>query len=179
MSAKRKYPLPTVNGEYGEWTVVSLEFGSRGGLLTMECQCSCGAIHKLLPGNVLSGKSTRCDACAHVASGQTQSEYADIIPDINHRERLLNRICAAYSRCYNPKCAAYKDYGGRGVRILFADRRAFLSYLITLPGWDNPQLEIDRINNNGHYAPFNLQFSTRSEQNANRRNFRHSKRRRA
>jgi hypothetical protein len=31
-------------------------------------------------------------------------------------------------------------------------------------------IELDRINNNGHYAPGNLQLATRKEQLANRRN---------
>lgn len=49
------------------------------------------------------------------------------------------------------------------------DIRLFVEHLVTLPGYDNPELVIDRINNNGNYEPGNLRFATWSESNYNRR----------
>jgi hypothetical protein len=45
----------------------------------------------------------------------------------------------------------------------------FLRYLVGLDGWDQPALQLDRIDNNGGYVPGNLRFVTRSVNMANKR----------
>ena len=49
------------------------------------------------------------------------------------------------------------------------DRVAFLRYLVGLQGWDQPELQLDRIDNNRGYEPGNLRFVTRSVNMANKR----------
>ena len=44
----------------------------------------------------------------------------------------------------------------------------FMEYLLTLPGCDNEELVLDRIENDGHYEPGNLRFVTHKESAANR-----------
>ena len=41
--------------------------------------------------------------------------------------------------------------------------------LVTLDGWDDPDLELDRINNDRGYEPENLRFVTRAENTRNKR----------
>lgn len=99
-------------------------------------------------------------------------EYADVVADPAHRNRLLDRISACIVRCANPASAVYADYGGRGIRVWSAwveSRVDFLRYLLTLDGWDKPELQLDRIDNNRGYEPGNLRFCTRSENAANKR----------
>jgi hypothetical protein len=94
------------------------------------------------------------------------------MPDDGHRCRLLNRLASQIGRCHNPKDKMYKHYGMRGIRVCDQwrqDRRAFLKYVQTLPGWQDPSLDIDRIDNNGNYEPGNIRFSTKSENTSNRR----------
>jgi hypothetical protein len=96
--------------------------------------------------------------------------YDDIVPDPEHRVRLLNRISACHSRCFNPKTRNFSSYGGRGITVTWGrDRRAFLEYLVTLDGWDDPSLELDRIDVDGPYGPGNLRFATKSENAKNKR----------
>lgn len=45
-------------------------------------------------------------------------------------------------------------------------------YLMTLPGWDDDTLSVDRINPHGDYVPGNLRWATDAEQGRNRRNAR-------
>jgi hypothetical protein len=52
-----------------------------------------------------------------------------------------------------------------------ADQVAFVAYLMTLDGWDNDGLVIDRIDNDGHYEPGNLRFVTRSVSQRNKRSW--------
>jgi len=98
--------------------------------------------------------------------------YADAMPDDEHRRRLLNRLSAAISRCHNPKQKQFASYGGRGIEVCELwrnDKRAFLQHVQTLPGWDDPNLEMDRENCNGNYEPGNLRFITRTANSLNKR----------
>lgn len=82
------------------------------------------------------------------------------------------RVNAAINRCTNPGHSRYRDYGGRGICVCvewLEDRIKFAEYLMSLPGWDDESLVIDRINNDGNYVPGNLRFVSRSESNRNQR----------
>lgn len=137
------------------------------------CVCNaCGEETSPLPYNLKKGRTTRCNKCAKQKSSATRKMYwgyADILPDDEHRSRLLNRIASAYQRCQNPKAKAFAWYGARGIEVRFKDRRDFLSHLISLDGWDDPSREIDRINTDGHYEAGNLRFATKSENLGNKR----------
>jgi len=138
-------------------------------------RCSCGWEGFVQRGNISKGLSTRCDSCARKKARQTldeKSPYKSILADRAHRNRLLDRISACIVRCENPNATVYADYGGRGIRVWPAwveSRVGFLRYLLTLDGWDKPELQLDRIDNNRGYEPGNLRFCTRSENMANKR----------
>jgi hypothetical protein len=165
-----------IGTRFGDLTVIGYERkniqGKHWGWLPV-CRCGlCGSENVVLSYNLKAGRSTRCNSCAKVASTHTRKgywAYANIVPDDEHRRRLLNRIASIYQRCNNPTSKWFKHYGGRGITIAFEDRRQFLAYLITLPGWDQPALEIDRSDNDKGYAPGNLKFSTKKENASNRR----------
>jgi len=66
----------------------------------------------------------------------------------------------------------YSSYGGRGIDVSekwVNDRSSFLEYVQTLPGWDNPDLQLDRIDNDGNYEPGNIRFVTCSVNASNKR----------
>jgi len=50
-----------------------------------------------------------------------------------------------------------------------SDRAEFLRYVQTLPGWDQPELEFDRIETNGNYEPGNVRFISKSGNLKNKR----------
>lgn len=173
---KRKHPLPSVGDRFGELTVVGYEYGSAGGVTFIHVQCSCGAeAHKVYAYNLFKGRSTRCNVCAKKQTAHWQKQYSrykGIVDDPAHRRRLINRISSCVQRCHNPKSATYVNYGARGIHVFDEwrhDRGAFLAYLTTLDGWDNPELELDRTNVDKGYQPGNLRFISRHENMLNKR----------
>ena len=166
MAAHRRYKFPEIGDTYGRWTVVNSIDKSH-----VRCQCNCGRISDVTVSNLYSGKSTGCDSCAKCLAAQTQNwEYIAVCSDTTIRRRLLNRICAIVSRCTRDNSHS-KHYKDRGITVLqewVDDRTKFLAYLLTLPGYNNPVLEIDRIDNDKGYIPGNLRFTTRSVQMRNR-----------
>lgn len=75
------------------------------------------------------------------------------------------------SRCTNVGDPDYDNYGGRGITIhppWLDDPIAFFQYLDSI-GPIPKGHTLDRINNDGHYEPGNLQFVDAGMQNANRR----------
>lgn len=84
-------------------------------------------------------------------------------------ESLRHWANSARQRCINPKSVGYKDYGGRGIRFEFSSPTEAITYVWGNLGPKPEGMEIDRINNDGHYAPGNLRYATRSEQQQNKR----------
>lgn len=72
------------------------------------------------------------------------------------------------ARCLRPSHPRYPDYGGRGITVdpRWDDFAAFLADVGRRPG---PDYSLDRIDNDGPYAPGNVRWATRSEQQRNQR----------
>lgn len=76
-------------------------------------------------------------------------------------------------RCNNPNNPRYKDYGDRGIKCLFETANDFICYIIDVLGFNTIEklkgLQIDRIENDGHYEPGNIRFVTAKVNMNNRR----------
>lgn len=81
---------------------------------------------------------------------------------------LLMRAVSAKQRCTNPKDSAWDRYGGRGIRFDFPSPVAMAVWVQENLGL-RKDLELDRIDNDGHYAPGNLRYRTRSQNQSNTR----------
>ncbi len=81
---------------------------------------------------------------------------------------LSHKFNAMIDRCTNPNYKGYKNYGGRGIRVLFESLDDFRSHVIDDLGVDPRGFDIDRIDNDGNYECGNIRFVTRSENLLNR-----------
>jgi hypothetical protein len=72
-------------------------------------------------------------------------------------------------RCFNPKDPRFEDYGGRGITVCAQWATNFLAFLADVGPRPSRAHSIDRIDNDGHYEPGNVKWSTAREQCSNRR----------
>jgi len=72
-------------------------------------------------------------------------------------------------RCRNPRNPRFKDWGGRGIWFhpLWNDFPTFLAMVGLPPGGDFSKYSLDRIDNDGPYAPGNVRWSTAAQQRHN------------
>lgn len=103
------------------------------------------------------------------------------IEDVKYRERhrqtikrrLQNCFHNLNRRCNDPNYVRYKDWGGRGIKNLFKSFNEFFHYVTVNLGYNTYEklkgLQIDRIDNNGHYKVNNIRFVTAKINSNNRR----------
>ncbi len=79
-----------------------------------------------------------------------------------------------YGRCNNKKNVHYKDYGARGIKLLWRSFEEFKndmyeSYLLHVKEFGKINTSLDRTDNNNGYFKENCRWATRKEQSNNTR----------
>lgn len=122
----------------------------------METQCtSCGSTQWTNLNNLQRGISKGCQRCSE--------------KERPHIPRWLDRrLTAAKQRCTNPNDPNWNNYGARGIKFNFPSILEAGQWVIDNLGLHR-DLELDRINNDGHYEPGNLRWANRQLNAANRR----------
>ena len=153
---KSSLPPDAVGRRFGSWTLISSEIQRRGRRHYWLVRCACGAEQWTLSENLTAGKTTHCRRCSNKKG--------------MHFKVLGRRYDAIVARCRNVSSPAYRHYGGRGVECRFPSRAEFVLWVeANLPHNDYAGVEIDRVDNNGHYEPGNLRLASRREQQSNTR----------
>lgn len=73
-------------------------------------------------------------------------------------------------RCHNVKCPDWPRYGGRGIRVCERWWESFDAFWRDVGETWAPGLQLDRIDNDGDYAPGNVRWTTSKQNNRNRSN---------
>lgn len=156
-----------VGKRFGSWTVISTDVQRAGKEIRILCRCACGTEKWLYTQNLLSGKSTMCKGCA---TRQRHENIGRVIISGASMLRIQKRCSAMKQRCENPNDKAYKNYGARGIQFQFQSVSDAIRYVLEyLPHPTYLNLDLDRMDNDGHYAPGNLRLVTRGENLSNKR----------
>jgi hypothetical protein len=134
------------------------------------CLCDCGQNTVRLSGHLVSGHTISC-GCEH-------SEFVRRLGKQNQKHGMYGTPeyrawQAMKGRCHNPKHHAFNRYGGRGIKVCDRWRESFDNFFADMGYRPGPGYSVDRIDNDGDYAPDNCRWATQFEQVNNTAKTRH------
>lgn len=147
---------------FGKWLAVSLV--SHTGKAKWNCVCDCGQTGQVLANSLLRGRSLSCRYCVNYKSMRTihghTSRNAKPTPTYISWDCMIQR-------CTNTNNVAYFNYGGRGITVC----EEWLKFENFLKDMGERPLgkTLDRLDNDLGYYPDNCKWSTKSEQELNKR----------
>jgi hypothetical protein len=130
----------------------------------IRCVCDCGVTKEVLATGLRAGSSKSC-GCLYRETRRTSARKHGHCGPENQKAYWVWKSMLA--RCSKPAHHAYADYGGRGISVC-SKWQTFEGFISDV-GAPPPGKTLDRIDNDGNYEPGNVQWTTRTAQNRNRR----------
>lgn len=153
---------------FGRLTVIA-RAANVGNGRAYDCRCECGNIRKrVTSANLLRGNTKSCGCLRRevtIARSTTHGETRG-----RKHSPMYSVWSSIHTRCYNPECEAFRDYGGRGITMCdrWIGRNGFRNFSKDMSPRP-PGSSIERIKNDRGYSPRNCKWATPKDQARNRR----------
>ncbi len=130
----------------------------RGRQTFWPCICDCGNGQiEVWAASLRAGKTRSC-GCLHKEAAVRWTKHGQ------EGSKLYKTWQGVKRRCLNPNSNDFSRYGGRGIRIHDAWRDDFLAFSAGVGDPPSKRHSIDRIDNDGDYAPGNVRWSLPRDQ---------------
>ena len=133
------------------------------------CECTCNNRVIKEGGSLRKGNCGSCGCLMREVASKNKKKHGEA------DTRLYKVWQGMRRRCYDKKCANFKNYGKRGIRVCeeWSNYIPFRDFMLSL-GYDESLPHgvqtLERIDVNGNYEPSNCRLATKQEQNLNKRN---------
>lgn len=150
-----------LTGQTFHYLTVKKYLGQKNNKSLWLCACQCGSETKVSRDKLITGDTKSCGCYAkelphsQLAHGRSRSaEY--------------NIWRGAKTRCYNPRYAFFKQYGGRGITMSEKWKNDFSAFYADVGARPSAKHTLDRINNDRGYEPGNVRWVTQKQQCRNK-----------
>jgi hypothetical protein len=157
-----------IGQNFGKLTVISRAGSSAHQKRTWLCLCDCGKQIVVDGGHLKSGHTKSCSCLQKQKIGDLRRTHGHSMRTPEYRA-----WAAMKDRCGNPNNPAYKNYGGRGIKVCQRWIESFENFLTDMGLRPSPGLTLERIKNDDGYEPSSCKWATRIEQANNTRRTKH------
>lgn len=174
--SQAKNPWPAVGERFGSGVVTQTEFRNSTKVRAATLLCDCGKFYQASLKELYRADTKARRSCGCKTGSRAGKQ------NVTHglsTHYLYSTYLQMIKRCTDPGNAKFADYGGRGITVATEWQRdsageglrRFLAYVDTVLGHRPVGMSLDRIDNDGPYAPGNIRWATASQQVRNRRKF--------
>lgn len=131
------------------------------------CHCDCGRVVEIRGDHLRRKETVSCGCYRPVPANKRY--FSDTV------KRLRTVWNTMHQRCSNLNNTLYARYGARGIYVCdrWSGPSGFDHFLQDLGVPSNGRCTIERVDNDGPYAPHNCRWATTTEQGRNKRNNRY------